>query len=189
MRYLEGEDYRQIKGAAPPEDPSKIVVTEVFWYGCGHCYAFEPYISKWAETKPGDVVFERMPSSLGRPVGLLHSRAYYTAEQLGVEKQFTPKIFAAMHDERLPISTEASIISLFTQLGLDGEKARKTFEGFAAQNRVRQAEAQLREWRITSTPTVVVGGKYVTSPQMARGAEESLEVIDFLIEKLRAERR
>ena len=189
MRYLEGEQYRKVNKVSEPEDASKITVTEVFWYGCGHCYAFEPYMRKWAETKPGDVVFERMPNSLGRPVGLLHSRAYYTAEQLGIEKQFTPKMFAAMHDQRLPMSTESAIGSLATQLGIDEAKFSSTFEGFAVDSQVRRAEQQSRDWGVTGTPTVIVGGKYMTAPSMAHGSDEAIDVVRFLVDKVRAERK
>lgn len=189
MRYIEGEQYTKVRKVDEPQDPSKITVTEIFWYGCGHCYAFEPHIRRYAENAPGDVVFERVPTALGRAVGELHSRAYYTAEQLGVERQFTPKMFAAMHDRRLPMSTEAAIGSLFTQLGIDEAEFRSTFEGFAVDSLVRRAEMQNREWGVSSTPTVVVGGKYLTSPAMANGAEEAIEVIRFLVDKVRAERQ
>lgn len=188
MRYLEGEQYRKVARPVEPKDPSKVRVVEVFWYGCGHCYAYEPYVSQWAETRPGDVLFERMPNSLGRQVGLLHSRAFYAADQLGVEKQFTPKIFEAMHDHHQRMATESEIGTLFAQLGIERDKFQKTFEGFGVSSRVESAEKQSRAWGVTGTPSVIVGGKYMTSPQMAGGAKESLEVIDFLIAKVRDER-
>ncbi len=45
-----------------------------------------------------------------------------------------------------------------------------------------------RDFGITSVPTVVVGGKYVTSGSMAGSFQEATKVIDFLIEKVRKER-
>ena len=32
--------------------PGKIEVAEFFWYGCGHCYTFEPVIGQWKKTLP-----------------------------------------------------------------------------------------------------------------------------------------
>jgi protein dithiol oxidoreductase (disulfide-forming) len=61
----------------------KIEVVEVFWYGCPHCYDFEPYLDAWLETKPDDVDFKRMPG-IFRQDWLVHARAFYAAEQLGV---------------------------------------------------------------------------------------------------------
>src|SRR4051812_5267045 len=30
----------------------KVEVNEVFWYGCGHCYALDPALESWKASKP-----------------------------------------------------------------------------------------------------------------------------------------
>ncbi|MEQ8937074.1 MAG: thiol:disulfide interchange protein DsbA/DsbL, partial [Gammaproteobacteria bacterium] len=45
------EGYVAISPAQPTQTGDKIEVVEVFWYGCPHCYDFEPYIERWLETK------------------------------------------------------------------------------------------------------------------------------------------
>ena len=54
--FIEGVDYQRIDPIVKTSDPGKVVVTEVFWYGCPHCFRFEPIIEKWAESLPASVV-------------------------------------------------------------------------------------------------------------------------------------
>ena len=45
--FDEGIDYELIEPAQPTDDPSRIEVVEIFWYGCPHCYHFEPTLETW----------------------------------------------------------------------------------------------------------------------------------------------
>ena len=46
-QFREGVHYEIVDKPTTVRDPSKIEVTEVFWFGCNHCYALEPYIARW----------------------------------------------------------------------------------------------------------------------------------------------
>jgi len=55
-----GQGYEEIQ---PPQQTvaaeGKVEVLEYFWFGCPHCYAFEPTINEWAANKPDYVEFVR----------------------------------------------------------------------------------------------------------------------------------
>ena len=57
----EGFDYRILPVAQPVDAKGKVEVIEFFWYGCPHCYDFEPELSAWVKRQPKDVVFKRVP--------------------------------------------------------------------------------------------------------------------------------
>jgi len=38
--------YETLSPAQPTQNPEKIEIIEFFWYGCPHCYAFEPLLEK-----------------------------------------------------------------------------------------------------------------------------------------------
>ena len=40
------DGYVEITPAQPTQSEGQIEVLEVFWYGCPHCYDFEPFIDK-----------------------------------------------------------------------------------------------------------------------------------------------
>ena len=46
MAFLAGSDYEVISPVVKTTQPDKVVVTEIFWYGCPHCFRFEPYVEK-----------------------------------------------------------------------------------------------------------------------------------------------
>ena len=71
--FIEGVDFQRIDPVVKTSDPDKVVVTEIFWYGCPHCYRFEPFVEKWTESLPTGVVFEQVPSSLN-PSWTAHAR-------------------------------------------------------------------------------------------------------------------
>ncbi len=187
--YVEGKHYKEVREPATPADNKRITVEEFFWYGCSHCFNFENTLEPWAKTLPADVDFARVPNSLGRPIGLLHSKAYYTAETLKLIDSVHPKLFEAMHVQRLPLATEAQIVGVFeANSPVMPDVVENTLKGFAVDARVRRAEAQSRSYGVTSTPTLVVGGKYYTNPSMAGGFDEMVDIADVLIEKVRQER-
>ena len=80
--YVEGKDYQAISPSVKTSNPDKVVVTEVFWYGCPHCFRFEPYAEKFAATLPDGVIFEQVPSVLN-PRWTEHARAFYSLKNDG----------------------------------------------------------------------------------------------------------
>ena len=190
-KFEEGKQFKQVKSIAKPVDAKRITVEEFFWYGCQHCFHFEPDISAWvAKRKPADVDFIQVPASLGRPEGMLHQKAFYSAEALGVSKQIHTALFEGIHEKRQPLFTQDALAGLFNaQSGVLPDVFASTFTGFAVDSRVRRAEALARDYQIFSVPSVVVGGKYQTNSTMAGSFPEVLKVVDFLIEKVRKERK
>ncbi|MEY3190222.1 MAG: hypothetical protein RIS10_339, partial [Pseudomonadota bacterium] len=79
----EPKGYEIISPAQPTQHPDKIEVIEFFWYGCPHCYSFEPLLDKWSKNLPKNVEFIRQPAAFNE-LWSKHAKAYYTAEALGV---------------------------------------------------------------------------------------------------------
>ena len=75
-RELEGG--RELRSARPrtahQRRSGKVEVVEVFWLGCPHCYALEPYIQSWLKNKPAYIEFVRVPVMWG-PVHRAHAQA------------------------------------------------------------------------------------------------------------------
>ena len=190
-RYKEGKEYKLVKKVAKPEDPKRVKVEEFFWYGCQHCYHFEPVVKAWvASKKPADVDFIRMPASLGRPEGKLHQQAFYTAEVLNVSDKIHTPLFEGIHEKRLNLFTAENLKAFFNlQSGVLPEVFDSTFNGFAVNSRVGKAEQLARDYQVYSVPTVVVGGKYQTNSTMAGDFPKTMEVVGFLIDKVRKERQ
>ena len=185
--YVAGKQYTVLDEPMRTGDPSKIEVTEVFWYGCGHCYAFEPLLEKWSKTLPPDVVLLRSPA-IWHPTMELHARAYYTAKALNVLDTLHQALFDAMNVDHNKLATEDDIKKIFTAHGVDGDTFSKTFNSFGVGSAVGQADARQRGYKITGTPEMVVEGKYRVSAGQAGSHEAMLAVVDYLIAAERAAR-
>lgn len=188
--YKEGTHYKMVREVSAPSNPKRILVNEFFWYGCSHCFAFEPVIQKWARTKPADVDFVQVPNSLGRPVGMLHSKAYYTADSLGVLDKTHEALFGTIHNKHQMLDKEDDLVTFFTNTtGILPDIIKGTLNGFAVDSRFRNAEELTKKYGVASTPVLVVDGRYLVDARMANGFDGMLKVTDFLINKVRADRK
>jgi thiol:disulfide interchange protein DsbA len=188
-KYVDGKHYKAVREPQVPVDPKRVEVAEFFWYGCPHCYAFDPTIEAWEKKRAADVDFVRYPATLGRPVGRMHAKAFYAAEALNVFDKMHPALFDLIQNKHNPLATDDQIAQAFsTVAGVMPDIAKSTLTGFAVDSRTRKAEQLAMAYGVTGVPTIIVGGKYTTSAAMAGGFKEVTEVIDMLVEKVRKER-
>ncbi|WP_028081187.1 thiol:disulfide interchange protein DsbA/DsbL [Solimonas soli] len=188
-KFEEGKQYKQVRETTAPADARRIEVAEFFWYGCPHCYAFEPTLHDWEKKKPADVDLLRYPNSLGHPIGVLHARAYYTELALNVFAKMHQPLFEAIHRDPRELGSEQALAALFQdKAGISADVFSGTFNSFVVDAQVNRAEMLARGYGVTSTPTLVVGGKYMTGPAMAGGLDQTIAAIDFLVDKVRKER-
>ena len=80
--FVQDVHYQLIDPPVKTSNSDKVVVTEMFWYGCPHCFSFEPFVQRWAANLPQGVVFEQAPSVLNPRWGD-HARTFYTLKLMG----------------------------------------------------------------------------------------------------------
>ncbi|MGK2913917.1 MAG: thiol:disulfide interchange protein DsbA/DsbL [Porticoccaceae bacterium] len=178
--YREGQQYKTLPTPVRTSDASRIEVTEVFWYGCSHCFSFEPLVDKWAHTLPADVVLARSPA-IWHPTMELHARAFYTAKALGVLDKLHLPLYEAMNLRKAKLASEQEIRELFIANGVPLDKFTQTFNSFGVTSAIKQADARQRGYQVEGTPEMIVNGKYRVTAAMAGGQEGMLKVVDFLV--------
>lgn len=178
--YLPGTHYQVLDKPVRTSDPKRVEATEVFWYGCSHCYDFEPTITAWQKALPEDVAFVSSPA-IWHPTMELHARAYYTAKVLNVLDKMHPVIFEAMNIRKNKLADDDAIADLFVAHGVDREKFTKAFNSFGVNSAVKQAEARQRGYQIQGTPELIVNGKYRVTAAMGGGHEGMMKIVDYLI--------
>lgn len=183
--YREGTHFTVLAQPVRTRNQDKIEVVELFWYGCGHCYNFEPLLQRWKRGLGDDVDFWQSPAMWNKPMQL-HAQAYYTALVLGELDKVHNPMFSALNVDRKPLRDRASIGALFAENGVSQDRFEKAFNSFGVSSQVRQADARARSYKITGTPELVVNGKYRVSTRMAGGQAEMLKIVDFLVARERA---
>jgi thiol:disulfide interchange protein DsbA len=183
----QGQQYMQTQQAIPAQNPAKVEVLELFWYGCPHCYHLEPQLMEWAKKLPKDVEFRRVPG-IARQEWVAGAKAFYAMEELKLSDKLHVALFEAIHKSRsIKPTDEAAILDWITkQSGLDRKKVEDAYKGFSVNTKVMRAMQIFRASGATGVPTLIIDGKYQTSVSIAGGNTEVLNVASYLIEKARA---
>ncbi len=184
-----GKDFDKTTQAIPTDSANKIEVTEVFWYGCIHCYHMDPLLNAWVKKLPADVVFKRMPG-LPQPAWAPMAKAFYAMEDLKVSEKLHTALFDAVNKEKsLDPTNEAAAINWLTKKsGLDKAKVEGAFKSFSMNNKLNQAANFFRASGATGVPSLVIDGQFITSSTMAGGNEQALKTADYIISNLRADK-
>jgi len=169
-----GVNFDKTVQTVPTDNKDKIEVTELFWYGCIHCYQMDPILSDWVKKLPKDVYFKRMPA-IPRPDWAPMARAFYAMETLGVADKLHTPLFDAVHKERsLNPGDEKAILQWVTlKSGLDRKKVEDAFNSFSMNASLNKAAQVFKASGATGVPTLMIDGKYITSSTMAGGISVS----------------
>ncbi len=181
-KFTEGTNYKTIVPAQPTSvGPGKVEVVEVFWYGCGHCFALDPSIESWrAKGKPAYVEFLRVPA-MWNDATRMHARVFYTAELLGKLEQLHTLIFREIHTNGDMLNSVDKISAFFKQNGVSNEEFQKAFSSFAVESKLQRADFLNRRYKVESVPVVIVNGKYKTDVSDAGGEPQLFALINELV--------
>ena len=180
--WLEGEHYTVVNPAVRVGPTDQVIVTEFFWYGCGHCYTFEPMLQAWKQTLPEGSRLQPSPAMWNDGMKL-HAKAYFTAETLGVLEPMHSVIFKAMHVDRNRLASKGAIRELFVANGIAGSDFDRAFDSFGVNSQVNQAEARARSAKISGTPSVLVNGKFLIEARKAGSQANMLKIAEYLVQQ------
>ena len=188
-QFSEGRHYARMVPTQPTlGGADKIEVAEFFWYGCGHCYTFEPAINAWAKEAPANVRFVRIPGMWNNALKL-HARLFYTEEVLARNGKiddpegFRASVFDEFHRRGNRLLNIDAIERHFARFGVSSEDFQKTWNSFEVAQKLRVADDLARRYSINAVPMMVVNGKYRTGAAEAGGYPQLIEVIDELVER------
>jgi len=182
--YEEGKHYKLVD-QAKTIDGDKVEVLEFFWYGCPHCYQFEPKLSEWKKNKPDYVEFVRVPATF-QPLWVLHARAYYALQLLGVGEEIHLKFFSEIHNKKNYMKTIDALTVFVQENGVDRSEFIDAMNSFTVETNVRKATKLVTDYNLNGVPAVAVNGKYLISASMAGSYDNMIKIMNYLIEKEKA---
>ena len=184
----EGTHYVKLSTPAPvalPSPDKKIEVVEFFWYGCPHCYAFEPILEAWVKKLPADVAFRQVPVGFMAP-HQMHQKLFYALEEAGQLAAMHRKVFNAIHQQNRRLSTEAEIVAFASANGVDGAKLAESMKSFGVSTKANRAKQLADAYKIDGVPALGINGRFYTSASLAGNHERAVVVADYLIQLSRA---
>ncbi|HEV7984990.1 MAG TPA: thiol:disulfide interchange protein DsbA/DsbL [Steroidobacteraceae bacterium] len=178
--------------------PGKIEVTEVFSYACPACNLFYPVADQLRLSLPPNAELDFVPAGF-RPDEdwPMFQRAYYAAQVLGIDKRAHDAMFDAVwksgelaiadpRTNRLkvpPPSIQDAAAFYARVAGIKPEAFVSAANSFGVDTKVRQADQIIKGYRVESTPTIVVNGKYRLDVQSAGGTAQLIELVKWLVAK------
>jgi protein dithiol oxidoreductase (disulfide-forming) len=197
--WKEGEQYFLVQ---PPQPTSvaagKVEVVEVFSYACPACNLFYPIINKLKASLPASVQWRFVPASWHTEEDWkVFQRAYFAAQSLGIADRTHDKIFDAVwktHELAIidpatnrikdPLPSLADVAKYYEGLAkLKPGEFLEAAHSFSVDAHMREADAQIREYQVDETPSVIVNGKYRLTPRTAGGNDQFVALVQWLVKK------
>ncbi|MDT8282631.1 MAG: thiol:disulfide interchange protein DsbA/DsbL [Gammaproteobacteria bacterium] len=187
--FYENLHYARINPAQPTQsDFDHIEVVEMFFYACPHCYKLEPTIERWLKTRADDVDFVRVPAIIG-PTWAEQAKIFYIAEELGIADSVRKKIFYSIHKDGKQYYNEYSLMAFFEEQGVNSNRFLELYQSKEIMEKASTARAKTVGYGIRGVPAIIVNGEYYTATYFVRDHDEMLKVVDFLIDKVREEKK
>jgi thiol:disulfide interchange protein DsbA len=180
-----------VKAAAP-----KVEVVEFFMYHCPYCYQLEPELAAWVRKQGDAILFRRVHIPYTGPADP-EAHLFLTLEAMGKGEAMFAKIEHAVHVEHIRLAKDDAIIDWVAKNGVDKADFMNAWNSFGVTTAMRRLPRTIDEYHVGSAPSMVVNGRYLTSPTQAssKSADHSIEaankaaivVLDALVAKARAE--
>jgi protein dithiol oxidoreductase (disulfide-forming) len=190
LRSARAEEERRTFIEIPPQatdDAERIEVREFFYYGCGACYAFEPYLREWEENKAKDVLLVRTPA-LRTTRWIPLTKVYLVLLKLGAHLRLHQEVFDAYHFDNIDLGDGPVFADWAVSKGLEREAVQRWWDSKEIAAALEVTHSVTRRYYVQSVPTLIIDGRYLTSPALAGGQKETITVIEELIDRRRRER-
>jgi len=188
--FDEGIEYERISAAGPLASDEQVEVVEFFWFGCPHCYHFEPYLDNWLKTqKPEDVKFKRVPAVFkdksGKPSAkmVLHAKMYYALDLMGEADRMMPLVFHEMQENRNKMDSIDAITDFLSSKDVNMETFDKAFKSFALNTRLRQESKLMDKYGLNGVPAMVVSGQYRSGS--VKNYQQLVDVTSYMVEQVK----
>ncbi|MDP7536229.1 MAG: thiol:disulfide interchange protein DsbA/DsbL [Methylococcales bacterium] len=172
--------YENVAPVQPVELAGKVEVIEFFWYGCPHCFSFEPVLNEWVKKQGDQINFIRVPAVFSKRWGR-HAKAYFMAQVLDVSEQLHADFFNAIQVKKQRLETEDQLADFFVAHGVNEQNFRNAYHSFLVDAKMRQAQSMGPRYGVTSVPTIIINGKYRSNASIAGGQSNLLGVMDQLV--------
>jgi len=177
--------YSTLRAGLPVENPARIEVAEFFWYGCIHCFNFEPLLDAWQQKLPPDAYFRRIPAVFGDPRWSRDAAIFYSFEALGMLNKLHRPFFDAIHKARLRTDNPVALEEWLVKNGVDPKKFEAAMQSFGVQSKVKRAGQLTAAAHIDGTPALMVQGRYVIGAEQGGSLEGMLANADRLFPEVR----
>lgn len=193
-----GAEFQTIAAALPVAAAGgKVEVIEFFMYHCPACNALDPALAAWVKKQGDAIVFRRIHvprTGAADP----EAHLFLALEALQLDEAMHTKVLHTWHVEHRRLKDDADNVDWAVKNGIDKARFLDAYNSFGVQTKLRNLAKLAGSYQVNSTPTLVINGRYLTSPSMVAGSNPDLpdrsvegatfQVAEALLQKSRQER-
>lgn len=150
----------------------RVAIEYFFAYDCPTCYTLDAELADWQRTLPSNARLVRVPATYSA-LARLHAQAFYTATRLGRVDELHTAFHEAVQRDGQRLDSTRALAMWFESYGVDSEAFANEFNSVEVYVSVSRAEHQNRRYGITVVPALVIGGRYLTTAELA-GSNEAM---------------
>ena len=177
---VHGRHYTRLARRPAKSSAQTMEVLEFFTYGCRRCRELEPTLARWQASLPPTVTFRRMPVAFWDDFAILQD-LYFAIEALGLLGELHLRVFDALQRERTRLEDEEQIGDFVARHGMDRSRFLAVLNSDEVASKSLEARMLAESFRVSRTPTFIVGREWVTDIVRAGSAAKAVEVLDFLV--------
>jgi protein dithiol oxidoreductase (disulfide-forming) len=195
---VQGVEYTTLASPQPVAPVGKKVeVIEFFMYHCPHCNVLEPYLAEWIKKQGDNIVVKRVHFPYYGPMDP-EAHLFLTLEAMGKLEEMHAKVFKAIHTDRVRMNKDDIVIDWVSKNGIAKDKFLEYWNSFGVLTKLKRLSSITAAYKVDSAPSLVIEGKYVTSPAVVGAANPkvnegelsklTMQVLDGLVAKVQAEK-
>ncbi len=197
--FVEGRDFDTLVPAQPTHvAPGKVEVVEVFSYACPFCAKFNPFMQELRASLKDKAQFVYVAASFNKSEDWpMFQRAACTAQALGIFDRTHDKIFDAVwetgelaiadpntHRLKSTLPSIEDAARYYSRIGgVPADKFVERSRQFDVDSLVRKFDSLMVAYRIDSTPTLIVNGKYRVTGTTAGSLQRMADITKWLAER------
>jgi len=159
-------DIQKLKGA------KQIELKEFFNYSCGHCYRFLETV-KTLKAKYKDKLHHiKFPVYWGNQQPY-PARAYYIADNLGIEEKFTQELFDTNFKLNINIFQPRVIQFIAKDFGVENEM-KEAMQDPEIQAKVQKSLDMSKQYGADETPTLIINDVLKVAPSLYSGSVDEM---------------
>lgn len=192
-----GREYRVLAQVQSTGSSPKIEVIEFFAYYCHFCYGLEPTLAEWVKKQGDKINFKRI--HVLNPGVEAQQKLFLALDALGKIDELHNQIFEAYHVQRNRLMTDEQVRDFINKTNIDKAAFFSAYNSFTVRTKQGRSQHLMAEYEVNSWPTLIVDGRFHTSPTMAgnehgQPTEEQanqalLPVLDWLVAKAQKDKK
>ena len=164
--------YEVIGDISKLKNVNTIEMSEFFNYSCGHCYRFLETSKRLRSKFKDKLLHKKFPIYWGNQTAF-PAMAFYIADELGVEEEFTQELF----DTSFKLGVDIFQPKVIKFLARDFKIGKEMTEGMQSASIKTKTDRSLelaKQYKANETPTIIINDILKVAPSMTNGSTEEM---------------